>query len=1424
MAKVFDASDRIQAKRHQKRLHGWIATMFVAIALSILCALVLEVALLVAGAAVGVVDWHRAWIDVRFTKTTEWLQGVPVLGIVFGGIARLKDRFPANSFARDILVLAVTVYPFVLWAAARVGPALVARYDDETLYANPPQALGMRWAGPLGAHQRAAWAQMREWCLSGAGPGNSAWWRPHAMPQISRRFCVTLLTGANGVGKTHLAEALRDELSGTFQLAACGSRLARWCMLLGRQIRPCIWWRERNHNDIWDVGYLVEDPAASTRLSQFRPRRPTLIIADEHQPAKLRSCIDDLASHRADFRHPVRLLLIEVAVPTELGLTWDWERACWRTAMRDEGWGEIAVVDLSGVHFGVPEFRGLVGAQAEAHSQGSLEMFGKDEEWTCVVDELDHQPILLAEAIRYVREDGVSLERLKSETGLAERMLQRQQQRDTPRGAEDAYGQARPLLRERIISARAEHREAAIRLELGPEPDVRYRALMIATLSNGALTSALQKEMGWEDDQLGAERLSRVFGALASTGWVPPVRPALIADELLRRYFGAPRGTELSPDRQAQMNKALRCSWIINPVGTLSTCARWASSPGRDPFSSALLSPPSFHELAGADALPRSVRVNIVRAYFELAILQEGDVGAALAAMKALTETEISALEGALDGLFSHPSLRGLPALILWLRLLERRWGTVRELPEGQAVTIAISWVQRLERLARQTALFYIDPRPLEDALSSAASAVLPHLARLAGAAAADKMFLNVVAVAMARTGKDYRFGSDLIGRLVSQVYIWVAVSLAQEDQPCSGEPADWMSNVLHRTKPVVPTDGIELQLPAWAHQLPTVPSTVQGDSLAWGRARALQLFAGFFCTQNRPVAASLAVEKVALIARDFPLHEGIQEQCAKAWCLLAWSHANDGIAAATIDAAVKVDLIAHDFPRHESIQENCARAWRYVAWVQKDHDATATLAAAEKVALIARVYPGHERIQEQCAIAWRIVAVAHKDRDAAATVVAAEKVTLIARDFPRHEGIQQVCADVWNDVAWAHKDRDAAATSAAAEKVTLIACDFPRHEGIQGTSICAWRLVSWAYSDHDAAATSAAAEKAALIARTFPSHSYFQQENATAWNNVAASLVDHDAVATAAAAAKVALIARDFPAHAGIQEQCALAWSYVAWAYEESDAEAATGAAEKTTLIARDFPRHERINEYGASAWSAVAGAYKQLDAAAAAAAAEKTVLIARNFPSHEGIQLQCIQAWRHVAVAYRDCDATATTAAAEKAATIAHNFPGHGVIQRECASAWSCVAWAHRNDDATATKAAADKVAIIAQSFPHHDIIQIRSAEAWRSLAIALKDHDVTATAVAVEKVVLIARNHPGDEFLQVVCADVWEVLVRSGVRFENQAAISQGLKALDALVGAASFASRKHVPEQVIRARDAALAVVAEWRARTIGKQRS
>lgn len=132
MSRAFDPAERIQTKRHFERLRGWAATVLLAVALSVLCALLLEAVLVFIVVALGAMDWHRGWIDDRFTKTIAWLQGMPVLGIVFGGIARLKDWFPANSSARDIVVLAITAYPLAVWAAARVGPALVARYDDET--------------------------------------------------------------------------------------------------------------------------------------------------------------------------------------------------------------------------------------------------------------------------------------------------------------------------------------------------------------------------------------------------------------------------------------------------------------------------------------------------------------------------------------------------------------------------------------------------------------------------------------------------------------------------------------------------------------------------------------------------------------------------------------------------------------------------------------------------------------------------------------------------------------------------------------------------------------------------------------------------------------------------------------------------------------------------------------------------------------------------------------------------------------------------------------------------------------------------------------------------------------------------------------------------------------------------------------------
>lgn len=185
-------------------------------------------------------------------------------------------------------------------------PAWWARYDHRAL--RPPQPpTGFDSASPAA---RQALADLRRWCFEGAGSGRAPLLQPRALPQVERRFDV--LHWPAGPDAAALAATLACDLDGTFRLQA-GGRLAGLWLRLCVKVADACWWRERQANDPWDSGYAGGDLAA---LANFQPRRATLVIADGLPATTLRAVQAvqavqaALAPREAQFRHPVRLLVI----------------------------------------------------------------------------------------------------------------------------------------------------------------------------------------------------------------------------------------------------------------------------------------------------------------------------------------------------------------------------------------------------------------------------------------------------------------------------------------------------------------------------------------------------------------------------------------------------------------------------------------------------------------------------------------------------------------------------------------------------------------------------------------------------------------------------------------------------------------------------------------------------------------------------------------------------------------------------------------------------------------------------------------------------------------------------------------------------------------------------------------------------------
>lgn len=345
-------SEGVLQKRRSGQFRDWLATVVVAGVLAVSIACVAEGLVMLVGAVLGDPAWHRNWVDQRLVASIVWLESVPMLGSLVALTGSPNDWLATNGYVRDLFAFGLAFFPLMLVPARQLGPTLIARYDDEVLRPPPTGAFVSRWAGPKGDAQVDAWQRLHAWCYAGAGTGRSPFWRPWVTPDVTQRFAVAVLTGDKDVGKSALTEALSRELDGSLKLEACMNRFRALALRLRVKRDDCLWWRTRQNSDPWDSGYLVDGPAARARLAVFAPRRATLIVADEVPSQSLILAIDVLNARRSEFRHPVRLLIIDAALPGSLGLRWDADRAVWVSGVPELG--EVLVIDMSTVRFAPP--------------------------------------------------------------------------------------------------------------------------------------------------------------------------------------------------------------------------------------------------------------------------------------------------------------------------------------------------------------------------------------------------------------------------------------------------------------------------------------------------------------------------------------------------------------------------------------------------------------------------------------------------------------------------------------------------------------------------------------------------------------------------------------------------------------------------------------------------------------------------------------------------------------------------------------------------------------------------------------------------------------------------------------------------------------------------------------------------------------
>lgn len=174
--------------------------------------------------------------------------------------------------------------------------SLLSRYDSLALRVEPLRPLPPAQASTA---VNPAW---KAWCLRALDlehPGSAS---PPRVP-LALGFVAD-----EGGATAHSLEALSRDLDGDHLLRACHSAAARWRLKLRVKAQDLTPWRARRASDIWDCGYLAATPALPEHLARFRPRRPTLMVADPMPQAALQAAVAALSTASAGYSHPVRVL------------------------------------------------------------------------------------------------------------------------------------------------------------------------------------------------------------------------------------------------------------------------------------------------------------------------------------------------------------------------------------------------------------------------------------------------------------------------------------------------------------------------------------------------------------------------------------------------------------------------------------------------------------------------------------------------------------------------------------------------------------------------------------------------------------------------------------------------------------------------------------------------------------------------------------------------------------------------------------------------------------------------------------------------------------------------------------------------------------------------------------------------------------
>jgi hypothetical protein len=895
--------------------------------------------------------------------------------------------------------------------------------------------------GGLGA-RRAAWDELRAWVTEGVSRNEAFGWR--------------VLLGRPGAGKTRMVHELsrvlaRRDVLGTHPPPPAGEgwrarahrragRLAAAWSLSGRAYLRGLRGRPEP-TDPWDVGDLQEHVlrAASDLLREWRPRRPTLLLLDDPDPGMAKSVLKILLnqshSETNPFRHPVRLLVVNQALPAELEL----HRGRWM--------GSQEPIHLpADARFSDDEIRTL--ARHVLARPTPLQARGDFAHFKRVTD---GNPLLVELTLRWLasRQDDAALWNQPLEEALT---------------------------REGLLHERA--KRICNALATANAGDDALLAAAASTLCGGADT----EDLALRFRNFSADRLTGALPPdkdMQAKGKLPPIRPELIGDAFVRAVAAEPPAARL----------VVRAAWFAEPNGTLRAVLRLSSE--NSSLGEALREGPPA-EWVGS-------RAKVAQAFVTHHLQNGGDPTAAERQIGSLTPAEAEAMLPWVAEELTVPGHHADEGLACFSRALTRAMDDRERLIQGADVAAAVrsaadafragaerhfdeardrrALIRLLRRLlARAARAAGTGPREgrtaVRDALGALEEALwdVPELHATVGASVCkrlstfafhppwDRQRLRARARVMRGRGPDAlrlaermqaEFGHDpAAAPAVAQAWFSAVHAIVQRPLRGGASRAEEIARRI-AALPGADTDrSIRLDL-----------------ARTWSAVGALQIGDGTAAAAGR---AERCAQKVDALAEGLGDDAVLVEVRLRAWLpvVQALSQGPINLAARAAERAEWMERLAEPFGHHWLIRSRQVRAWCLVIGaLSRPDDPTSPAdveALARRVDRLALPFRGDSGFELQRATAWLGVVEAHaRTKDAAKAEALAERVDQLAAPFAHRRDFVLVCMKAWSSVEAMYESlpdgRGAENARRAAERIEALAQPFAADREIQEQQLLAW-------------------------------------------------------------------------------------------------------------------------------------------------------------------------------------------------------------------------------------------------------------------------------------------------------------------------------------------------------------------------------